>query len=281
MTAAGDVDATTPGWGMAGRAVVLTGLSMDQAHAAVTVVGAGALLEECDPLTAILFDDLDAAVATAATASELLRRQPATVLWLDEGDGSDAAGGVLIALNGKVIAAHTWDSFDENDDEGDAAVMATGLGVPDSTVALRALLRRTDHPRRLLAEAVSVLQLPGQSVGLLLNAPPDSAVRVATADPRGRHRRAYRAVKLIPLPRPLALLERYQWVFPGGVACAFFGRAGLAATAEAGTATDDVIGFSVLGAVSCLATGLAIRRSRRSARHQALLEPDTASTPSP
>lgn len=281
MTAAGDVDATTSGRGSAGRALVLTGLSMDQAHAAVTVVGAGALLEECGPLTAILFDDLDAAVATAATASELLRKQPATVLWLDEGDELHAAGGVLIALNGKIIAAHTWDSSDENADEGDAAVMATGLGVPNSTVALRALLRRTDHPRRLLTEAVSVLQLPAQSVGVLLEAPPDSAIGVAPADPQGRYQRAYRAAKLIPLPRPLALLARYQWVFPGGVACVMFGRAGLAATAAAGTATDDVIGFSVLGAVSCLATGLAIRRSRRNARHQALLEQDLASTPAP
>lgn len=258
--------------------MTLTALSMDQAHAAATVVGTGALLKECGPFTAIVFDDLAAAVGTAAAATALLRKQPSTVLWLDEDDGPDAAGGVLIALNGKIIAAHTWDNSCEAD-QGDAAVIATTLGVPGSTVALRALLRRADHPRRLLAEAVDILRLPAQSVELLLQAHPHSAGHVAPARRRGRYRRAYRAAQLIPLPRPAALFDRYRWIFPAGVACTFFVRAGLAAVAEAGTATDDVIGFSALGTVSSLATGLAIRRSRRSVRQQALLRQNAASTP--
>ena len=263
----GDLDPATPDPRC--RALTLTALSMDQAHSAATIVGSGALILECGPLTAILFNDMPAAVGTAAAATALLRAQPSTVLWLEEEDGPDAAGGMFIALNGKIIAAHTWENTAEPE-PGDAAVIAKTLGVPDRTVALRALLRRADHPRRLLAEAVDLLRLPAQSVELLLQAHPDHVGLRAPNARRGRYRRAYGAAQLIPLPRTVALLDRYQWIFPAGVACTFFARAGIA-VAQAGTATDDVIGFSALGTVSALATGLALRRSRRSARRHGLL----------
>lgn len=272
----GDLDPATPN--PRSRALTLTPLSMEQARAAADIVATGALILECGPLRAIVFDDMSVAVGTAAAATALLRTEPSIVLWLEENDGLDAAGGIVVALNGKISAAHTWDGAAEAE-PGDAAAMARALGVPDRAVALRALLRRAEPPRRLLAEAVELLDLPAQSVELLLQAHLDQVGLPAPDGRRGRYQRAYRAAQLIPLPRTVALFDRYQWILPAGVACTFFIRAGVAAVADTGTATGDVIGFSALGTVSALAAGLALRRSRRSARRQGMLGQHPHSTP--
>lgn len=275
----GDPDPATPNPRC--RALTLTALSREQAQAAADIVATGALILECGPLSAIVFDDMSLAVGMAAAATALLRTGPSTVLWLDEDDGRDVAGGMVIALDGKIVAAHTWDDAAEPE-PGDAAVMATALGVPERAVALRALLRRADPPRRLLAEAVELLQLPAQSVELLLQAHLEHLDHVgpgASGGRRERFRRAYRAAQLVPLPRAVALFDRYQWIFPASVACTFSLRAATAAVAQPVGATGDVIGFSALGTVSALAAVLAIRRSRRNVRRQGLLRQHPQSTP--
>lgn len=260
---------------VARRAVTLTGLTVAQAEAALRAVGVAGAVVALESSTAVLLADVPAGVAVAAFCSGLVRQQPATVLWLDEEIEADEAAGLVVLMNADVVTAHSWVPSGDHD-EGDAASMAATLGVRDARVALQALMRRHGDPRQLLADAVELLRLPPESVGLLLRGDDVGAVHVDVAKRRGRYRAARHAARLVPLPRPLAWAERFQWILPGAIAAMFFARSGLAALDDAGRRADDVIGFSVLGSAGCLATALAVRRSRRSTRREATLQQEVA-----
>jgi hypothetical protein len=234
--------------------------------------GAGGLHVALDSATAVLLDDVGAAVAAAVALTSLSRYETSTVLWLDEDEHAELAAGLVVVVAGAVLAAHSW-TLTGDHDEGDAIDITDALHVRDAHVALRALMRRQGDPRSLLAEATELLQLPPQAISLLRGSSDLAAagLRVEADSRRTAFRRAREAARLVPLQPWLAMVERFQWVLPAVLALQFFVRAALAAADRTGDRGDDVVGFAVLGVITCVATVMAGRRSRRSIKREAEL----------
>jgi hypothetical protein len=159
---------------------------------------------------------------------------------------------------GRPLDVHAWNSpwevlaIDEKHAEelaapdGNAAVIARGVGRPEAAVNLRALLRRRGTPDDLLTELVELLDLPEAGLALLAGrSTPEQlphSERVEATSPA----RAAWVQSRQPLgedaPKALRRLERaWAWAaLAAALVCAAMTALGVAVLATDGTAVEQV-----------------------------------------